>query len=94
MGPADFAGAWRIATVRLHRVIGLGVEAVGTIPVTGEQVFATGTALGSLYLLPTDKLRFSVSGGGGLFADSPRNASGRVMVGMAYSLLPRAGGLL
>ena len=61
---------------------------------TGEQVFATGTALGSLYLLPTDKLRFSVSGGGGLFADSPRNASGRVMVGMAYSLLPRAGGLL
>ena len=81
-------------TVRLHRVIGLGLESVGTIPVTGESVSSTATALGSIYLLPTDKLRFSVTGGGGLFADNPRNASGRVMFGMAYSLSPRTGGLL
>lgn len=81
-------------TVRLHRVIGLGVEAVGTIPVVGEQVSMTGTALGSLYIMPTEKVRLSLTGGGGLLADSPRNADGRVMVGMAYSLLPRAGGLL
>ncbi len=81
-------------TVRLHRMIGLGAEAVGTIPVVGEMTRMTATALGSLYFLPTDKLRFTLTGGGGLFGGEPRNPSGRVMLGMAYSLLPRAGGLL
>ena len=75
-------------------MIGLGIESVGTIPVTGESVSSTATALGSIYLLPTDKLRFSVTGGGGLFADNPRNAVGRVMFGMPYSLSARTGGLL
>lgn len=81
-------------SVRLHRLIGLGLESVGTIPVSGDMVSPTASALGSLYILPTDKLRFSISGGGGLLVDNPRNAAGRVMFGMAYSLLPRAGGLL
>ncbi|HND10532.1 MAG TPA: hypothetical protein PKO07_22890 [Pseudomonadota bacterium] len=81
-------------TVRLHRVIGLGIEAVGTIPVTGDKTNMTGTALGSIYILPTEKLRLTLTGGGGLLGSDPRNPTGRVMVGMAYSMLPRAGGLL
>jgi hypothetical protein len=79
---------------RAHRTFGLGVEAVGTIPVAGEATQPTATALGSLFFLPHEKLRLSLSGGGGLLSGSARNAEGRVLLGMSYSLSPRLGGLL
>lgn len=81
-------------TLRVHRVLGLGVEAVGTAPISQGTTFSTAALLGSLYFLPTDKLRFSLSGGSGLFPDNPRNPTGRVLLQMCYSLSPRAGGLL
>ncbi|MFO0574310.1 MAG: hypothetical protein U1A78_09940 [Polyangia bacterium] len=79
---------------RAHRTFGLGVEAAGTLPVAGEATQPTATALGSLFILPHEKLRLSLSGGGGLISSSARNAEGRVLLGMSYSLSPRLGGLL
>ena len=81
-------------TARAHRTFGLGLEAVGTLPVAGEATQPTATALGSLFILPHEKLRLSLSGGGGLISSSARNAEGRVLIGMSYSLSPRLGGLL
>jgi hypothetical protein len=62
--------------------------------VAGEATQPTATALGSLFFLPHEKLRLSLSGGGGLLSGSARNAEGRVLLGMSYSLSPRLGGLL
>jgi hypothetical protein len=81
-------------SVKAHRMLGLGVESVGTVPVTGDVVSPTALLLGSLYFQPVDKFKLMVSGGGGLISSSPRNADGRVLVGLSYSLSPRAGGLL
>jgi myxalamid-type polyketide synthase MxaE and MxaD len=36
----------------------------------------------------------TLAGGGGLLAERPRNAEARILLGMAFSLSPRAGGLL
>lgn len=76
-----------------HRVISLGVESFGTIPVAGDATSATVTMLGSLALRPTEKWRVILAGGGGLLADNPRNADGRILLSLAYSLWPREGGL-
>ena len=81
-------------TVKAHQVIGFGVEAVGTVPLVGDTATATALVLGSIYLQPTPKLKLILSGGGGVLQDSPRNADGRAILGFAYSLSPRAGGLL
>lgn len=81
-------------TARLHRTFGLGVEAAGTVPVAGEATQPTALALGALHILPTEKLRLSLSGGAGLLSSSARNAEGRVLLGISYSLSPRIGGLL
>lgn len=87
--------SWGAAlTARLHRTFGLGVEAVGTIPVAGDSTEPTAAAIGALHVLPHEKLRLTLSGGGGLLASSARNAEGRVLIGLAYSLSPRIGGLL
>lgn len=81
-------------TVKAHQVIGFGVEAVGTVPLVGDVATATALVLGSIYLQPTPKLKLILSGGGGVLQDNPRNADGRAILGFAYSLSPRAGGLL
>ena len=81
-------------SVKAHRVIGFGIESKGTVPLTGEAVYPTALVLGSVFLQPTSKFKLTISGGGGVLKDSPRNADGRVMLGLAYSLSPRAGGLL
>lgn len=87
--------SWGAAlTARLHRTFGLGVEAVGTIPVAGDSTEPTAAAIGALHVLPHEKLRLTLSGGGGLLTSSARNAEGRVLIGLAYSLSPRIGGLL
>lgn len=81
-------------SVKAHRAIGFGIESTGTVPLVGDVVSPTALILGSVYLQPTSKFKLTVSGGGGLFKDNPRNADGRLMLGLAYSLSPRAGGLL
>lgn len=81
-------------TVKAHGVIGFGVEAAGTVPLGGDMVSATALVLGSIYLQPTPKLKLILSGGGGVLSGSPRNADGRAILGFAYSLSPRSGGLL
>lgn len=80
-------------SVLAHQRLSLGVESFGTIPVADEATYATLGILGSLFIRPTEKLRILLSGGGGLIGDSPRNAEGRFIVGLAYSLSPREGGL-
>lgn len=81
-------------TLRAHKYLGLGVEALGTVPVSSGVTYSTAAMLGSIYILPSEKVRLTVTGGGGLMGDDPRNPSGRIMLQMVYSLLPRAGGLL
>lgn len=77
-----------------HKLFALGIESFGTIPVKGDATFATVALLGSLWLQPIENWRIQISGGSGLLFDNPRNAEGRVLVGLAYSFAPRAGGLL
>ncbi len=81
-------------SVKAHRVIGFGIESKGTVPLIGDAVYPTALVLGSVYLQPTSKFKLTISGGGGVLKENPRNADGRVMLGLAYSLSPRAGGLL
>lgn len=81
-------------TVRAHRLLGLGVEGAGTAPLTGDAVSSTALLLGTVYVQPTEKLKLTVAGGGGVLAERPRNAEARILLGMAFSLSPRAGGLL
>lgn len=76
-----------------HRVLSLGIESFGTIPIAGDATSATVTMLGSLSLRPVEKWRVILAGGGGLLADNPRNADGRILLSLAYSLWPREGGL-
>lgn len=80
-------------SVFAHQLLSLGVEAFGTIPVVGDATSATTSILGAVYFRPTEKWRISVAGGGGVIPDSPRNADGRLIVGLAYSPSPREGGL-
>ncbi len=83
-------------SVKAHRVVGFAVESIGTVPLVGDAEYVSPTALlvGSVYLQPTPKWKITLGGGGGLLGASPRNADGRVIVGLSYSLSPRAGGLL
>jgi hypothetical protein len=81
-------------SVKAHRVVGFGVESTGTVPLIGDVVSPTALVIGSVYLQPTEKWKLTLGGGGGVIASSPRNADGRVLVGLSYSLSPRAGGLL
>jgi hypothetical protein len=81
-------------SVKAHRVVGFGLEGIGTVPLVGEEVAATAMLVGSVYLQPTPKWKLTLGGGGGLIGASPRNADGRVIFGLSYSLSPRAGGLL
>jgi len=80
-------------SVMAHQMLSLGVEGFGTIPVVGEATSATTALLGAIYFRPTEKWRITVAGGGGVLPDSPRNADGRLIVGLAYSPSPREGGL-
>lgn len=80
-------------TVLAHQMLSLGVEGFGAIPVVGDATSTTTSILGAIYFRPTEKWRISVAGGGGVIADSPRNADGRLIVGLAYSPSPREGGL-
>ncbi len=83
------------ATVFLHRLISLGLEGIGHIPIGAEPQFATplATLLGTVYFRALDKWRLYIAGGGGLVSSSERNAQGRLLVGFSYSLSPREGGL-
>lgn len=83
------------ATVFLHRVISLGLEGLGNIPLGAESQFATplATLLGTVYLRAFEKWRLFIAGGGGLVSSSQRNADGRLLVGFSFSLAPREGGL-
>jgi hypothetical protein len=80
-------------SVFAHQLVSLGVEAFGTIPVVGDATSATTALLGAVYFRPTEKWRITLAGGGGVLADNPRNADGRLIVGLAYSPSPRDGGL-
>jgi hypothetical protein len=82
-------------TVLLHRILSLGVEGIGHIPLGAEPQFATplATLLGTVYFRALDKWRLYIAGGGGLVSSSERNAQGRLLVGFSYSLSPREGGL-
>lgn len=102
--PAPQANALRFAVdheltwgaglgVRAHRVLNIGVESFGTIPIAGEETSPTVNLLGSISFKPLEKWRFIVAGGAGLLPSSPRNAEARVLAGFAFSLLPRATGL-
>ena len=81
-------------SVKVHRVLGLAIEGIGTVPLVGEAVASTAMLVGSVYVQPTPKWKLTFGGGGGLLGSSPRNADGRVIFGLSYSLAPRAGGLL
>ena len=83
------------ATVFLHRMLSLGLEGLGNIPIGAEPQFATplATLLGTVYFRALDKWRLYIAGGGGLVSSSERNADGRLLVGFSYSLAPREGGL-
>jgi hypothetical protein len=80
-------------SVLAHQMLSLGIEGFGTIPVVGQATSATTSILGAIYFRPTEKWRITVAGGGGVLPDSPRNADGRLIVGLAYSPSPREGGL-
>lgn len=82
-------------SVFLHRMISLGLEGVGVVPIGAEPQFATplATLLGTVYFRALDKWRLFVAGGGGLVSSSERNAQARLLVGFSYSLAPREGGL-
>jgi hypothetical protein len=83
-------------SVLAHQVVSLSLEAFGTIPVgagAGDPVSATGSLLGAIAVRPTEKWAITLAGGGGVLANSPRNADGRLLVGVAYSVSPREGGL-
>lgn len=79
--------------VRAHRMLSLGFESIGTIPVAGDATSATVNLLGSVSFRPLPKWRFVVAGGGGVVPGSPRNAEGRVLAGFSFSLSPRGTGL-
>lgn len=83
------------ATVFLHRVISLGLEGVGNVPLGAESQFSTplATLLGTVYIRAVEKWRLFIAGGGGLVSSSQRNAEGRLLVGFSFSLAPREGGL-
>jgi hypothetical protein len=83
------------ATVYLHRVISIGLEGLGNVPLGAESQFSTplATLLGTVYVRAVEKWRLFVAGGGGLVSGSERNADGRLLVGFSYSLAPREGGL-
>ena len=80
-------------SVMAHRMLSLGIESFGTIPVAGDATSATSAMLGAIYFRPVEKWRVTVAGGGGLLGDNPRNADGRLIVGLAYSPSPRDGGM-
>ena len=82
-------------TVLLHRMVSLGLEGVGHVPIGAEPQFATplATLLGTVYFRALDKWRLYIAGGGGLVSSSERNAQARLLVGFSYSLSPREGGL-
>ncbi len=79
--------------VLCHRMLSLGLESLGTIPVSGDAASATASLLGSISFRPTEKWRLQFAAVGGLISDSPRNADGRLLLGLAYSFSPREGGL-
>jgi hypothetical protein len=79
--------------VHAHRVVSLGIEGVGTIPVSGSATSPTATLLGSVSVRPMERWRIQLAGGGGLLPSSPMNADGRLILGFAYSFSPREGGL-
>lgn len=79
--------------VRAHAKVSLSAEALGTIPMAGEATTATTTLLGALHFRPSEKWRITVAGGGGPLPNNPRNADGRVLLGLAYSVSPRSGGM-
>lgn len=80
-------------SVLAHQMLSLGVEGFGTIPLVGEATSTTTSILGAIYFRPSERWRITVAGGGGVIPDSPRNADGRLIVGLAYSPSPREGGL-
>lgn len=83
------------ATLFLHRMISLGAEGIGTVPIAGggDPTALTASVLGTVYLRALEKWRLYIAGGGGLIGSSARNADGRLLVGFSHSLSPREGGL-
>lgn len=80
-------------SVLLHPLLSAGVEGFGTIPLAGDAVSATAGLLATLYVRPAEKWRLILSGGSGIVPDGVRNAEGRLLLGLSYSLSPRPGGL-
>lgn len=79
--------------VRAHRVLSLSIEGQGTVPLAGDFAQMTVSLLGSVMLHPSERFKLVLAGGGSPLSDVARAAPGRVMLGVAYSPLPRVGGL-
>lgn len=77
----------------LHRIVSIGAEGLGSVPLTSDMTAASVTLLGTVYLRPAERWRVVLGGGAGVLPGNPQVADGRLHVSLAYSLAPREGGL-
>ncbi|MCS6914225.1 MAG: hypothetical protein RMK29_12750 [Myxococcales bacterium] len=94
-------------SVRVHRLIALGLELFGAAPLIGASpsepqpgdvspptsVSPHIDLVGAAYLHPVESLRLALAVGGGLIAAAPRQDVVRVVMGLSWSPAPRPGGL-